>query len=107
MSAQEAPIAHHFQRRKSMLVWRKSSMRAFSDRKGVDVLAPPVFQVENRVRDEDRRKDRDQQADDQRHGEPLDGPRPELKEEDRRDDDRYVRVDDRGEGLGKAVLDGL
>src|ERR1700693_557566 len=102
--AQEAPMAHHFQRRKSMLVCRKSSIAA-SDRKGGDVLPPPVLELEERVRHEDAGEDRDQETDDQRDGEPLDGPGPELEEEDRRDDDGDVRVDDRRDGLGEYVLD--
>src|SRR6476646_6885268 len=92
--AQEAPMAHHCQRRKSKLVWRKSSIAA-SDRKRVDVLFAAVLELEQRVRHEDRGEDGDQEKDDQRDGEPLDGPGPELEEEDRRDDDGDVRVDDR------------
>src|ERR1700693_4578825 len=102
--AQEAPMAHPFQRGKSMLVWRKSSIAA-SDRKGVDVLPPAVLELKERLRHEDGGEDRDQETDDQRDGEPLDGPGPELEEEDRRDDDGDVRVDDRREGLGESVLD--
>src|SRR5450759_1001560 len=102
--AQEAPMAHHFQRRKSILVWRKSSITA-SDRKGVDVLPPAVLEIEDRVRHEDGGEDRDQETDDERNGEPLDRSRSELEEEDRRDDDGDVRVDDRREGLGETVLD--
>src|SRR6202162_2249446 len=102
--AHEAPMAHHFQRRKSMLVWRKSSITA-SDRKGVDVLPPAVLELEDRVRNEDGGEDRDEEADDERNGESLDRPRSELEEEDRRDDDGDVRVDDRREGLGETVLD--
>src|SRR5580765_1522252 len=69
--AQEAPMAHHLKRRKSMLVWRKSSIAA-SDRKRVDVLPPAVLELEERVRHEDGGEDRDQETDDQRDGEPLD-----------------------------------
>src|SRR5512132_3080130 len=102
--AQEAPMAHHFQRRKSMWVWRKSSIPA-SDRKCVDVLPPPVLDLEDGVRHEDGGEDGDQKADDEGHGKPLDRTGPELEEEDRRDDDGDVRVDDRRERLGEAVLD--
>src|SRR5215470_18323045 len=80
ISAHEAPIAHHFQRRKSMLVCRKSSMPA-SDRKRVDVLLAPVLDLEHGVRHEDGGEDGDEQTDDQRHGEPLHRPGAELEEE--------------------------
>src|SRR5262249_5149657 len=86
ISAQEAPTATHFQGRKSMWVWGKRSMPA-SDRKRVDVLPPPVLDLEHGVRHEDGGEDGDEQADDQRHGESLDRPGAELEEEDRRDDD--------------------
>src|SRR5687767_13507932 len=75
------------------------------DRKSVDVLAPPVHQLEDRVRHEDGGEDRDEKSQDERDGESLDGPGPELEEEDRRDDYGQVRVDDRRERLGEAVLD--
>jgi hypothetical protein len=52
------------------------------------------------------REDGDEKTDDERHRESLDRSGAELEEEDRRDDDRDVRVDDGGEGLGEPVLDG-
>src|ERR1700693_4380092 len=102
--AQEATMAHPFQRSKSMLVCGKSSIAA-SDRKGFDVLPPAVLELEERVRHEDGGEDRDQETDDQRDGEPPDGAGRELEAEDRPDDDGDVRVDDRREGLGESVLD--
>src|SRR6266545_1793993 len=105
ISAQEAKIAHHLYLRKSMLVWRNSSMARSSDRQGVDVLAPSVDDVEQRVRNEDGGEDGNEQADDERYGEPFDGSGAELEQEHRGDDDGQVRVDDGREGLREAVLD--
>src|SRR6202171_1172691 len=85
ISAQDAPIAHHLYFRKSMLVCRKSSIFfsfAFGsclDRDGVDVLAAPVLELEDRVRHEDRREHGDEETDDQRHREALHRAGAELK----------------------------
>src|SRR6266550_1455415 len=87
--AHEAPIAHHLYLRKSMLVWRKNSISAFLlDRHRIDVLAAPVFELEHRVRHEDRREHGDEKADDQGDRKTLDRTRPELEQEERRDDRR-------------------
>src|SRR6476619_1637126 len=94
IKSHEAPIASHLYFRKLMLVWRNSSMPVPLYREGVDVLPPPVHQLEDRVRHEHRGENRDQETQDQRHREPLHGPCSELEQEDRRDDDGQVRVDD-------------
>src|SRR6202047_941956 len=63
ISAQDAPMAHHLYLRKSMLVWRKSSISLFlSDRNGVDVLPSPVLELEDRVRHEHRGEHGNQEA---------------------------------------------
>src|SRR5260221_901381 len=65
-----------------------------------------VVDVEDHARYEERREDRREETDQQRDGESLDRARSELEEEERRDDRRHVRIDDRAEGAGEAVLDG-
>src|SRR6266511_4705 len=92
ISSQEAPIANHLYLRKSMLVCRKSSIPVSLDRQSVDVLAPPVRQLEDRVRHEDGGEDGDQEAQDQGHRETLHGTGTELEEKDRGDDHGQVCV---------------
>src|SRR5437763_8982644 len=59
---------------------------------------------EDRARDEDRREQVRQEAQDERDGEAANGARAEDEEEQRRDDDGDVRVNDRHEGAREAEV---
>src|SRR4030042_1938041 len=60
-------------------------------------------QIEQEMGDEDGREQVGAEADRQGHGVAADGRRPELEEEDGRDDGRDVRVEDGREGPGEAL----
>src|SRR5262252_3516282 len=62
--------------------------------------------LENRFRNENRREHVGDQTYGQRDSEALDRASAEIKEEERRDDGRYVRVDDGQKGLVETGVDG-
>src|SRR5436189_289090 len=64
-----------------------------------------VDDVENHSRYEKRGEHRRAETDQQRDGESFDRAGAELKQEQRRDDRGEVRIDDRGERAGEALLD--
>src|SRR5947209_19113063 len=59
---------------------------------------------EDRARDEDRREQIRQEAEDERDGEAAYRPRAEDEQEERRDDNRDVRVNNRHEGAREAEV---
>src|SRR5438067_9511363 len=91
---------------KSYLVLTKICMGSSlnADRRGAVLGA--VVNIEDHARDEERGEHGGEEADQQRDGEAFDRTGPELEQEERRDDRGHVRVDDRAEGAGEAVLDG-
>src|SRR5215210_4890423 len=61
---------------------------------------------EDRARDVDGREQVDDEAEHERDGEAADRPRAEDEQKQGRDDGRHVRIDDRHEGAGEALIHG-